>query len=523
MSKRIVMLGIDAGSSELLLRWSADGTLPALGEIRRNSLFGRTESLPGTFVGSTWASLYTGVNPGRHGIHSLRQIEPGTYDIVDRFPGTDCREPAIWDHLSHAGRRVAILDVPLSGPGRAVNGIQTIEYGGHDAHLGFQTTPASLAEELVSKFGPPTNHPVSGNCTAERTIAGMRIFSDKLVESAQRKADLTLDIMNREPWDLLLQVFTESHCAGHLGWHLHDSAHPAYDPEVAASVGDPIRAVYRAIDGAIGRIRKTVGEDTTLIVFSSHGMGPCHLPYGLMSSLLITMGYALPTRLHSHHGGRYFHDRVVRAAMRRASASTPGTVRNLLRPVARPIRKAIGSVAYPSREDYRRSRCFAMHDTPSHSGIRINLAGREPGGLVQPGSEADHLCDELTSALMSLRNLDTDETLISRIIPADTACSGPYLDHLPDLFIEWNQANPVSMIGSPLMGDMACELKHPRTGHHRAGGFFLASGPGIEPGVLEETYSVMDYAPTLAELLDAPADNLDGVAVAPLLGSRCAA
>ena len=239
--------------------------------------------------------------------------------------------------------------------------------------------------------------------------------------------------MDREPWDLLLQVFTESHCAGHLGWHLHDSAHPAYDPEVAASVGDPIRAVYHAIDGAIGRIRRAVDEDTTLIVFSSHDMGPCHLPYGLMSSLLIALGYGVPTTLSSRDGGKYFHDRFVRAAMRRASAMTPAAVRSLLRPVARPIRRAIGSVGYPSREDYRRSRCFAIHDTPAHSGIRINLAGREPDGLVKPGSEADHLCNELTSALMSMRNLDTDETLVSRIIPADKACSGPYRDHLPDL------------------------------------------------------------------------------------------
>jgi predicted AlkP superfamily phosphohydrolase/phosphomutase len=239
-----------------------------------------------------------------------------------------------------------------------------------------------------------------------------------------------------------------------------------------------------------------------------------------MSNLLVAMGYATPTGLSSHHGGRYFHDRVVRTAMRRASAMTPAAVRNLLRPVTRPIRRAIGSVAYPSREDYRRSRCFAIHDNPAHSGIRINLAGREPGGLVQPGAEADHLCDELTSALMSLRNLDTDEKLVSRIIPVDEACSGPYRDHLPDLLVEWNQANPVTRIGSPLMGDMACQLNHPRTGHHRAGGFFLASGPGIEPGVLEETYSVMDYAPTLADLLDVPADDLDGIAIAPLVNSR---
>ena len=93
--------------------------------------------------------------------------KPERMTLSTDSPEPIARKPAIWDHLSHAGRRVAILDVPLSGPSRAVNGIQTIEYGGHDAHLGFQTTPASLAEELVSKFGPPTNHPVSGNCSAE--------------------------------------------------------------------------------------------------------------------------------------------------------------------------------------------------------------------------------------------------------------------------------------------------------------------------------------------------------------------
>jgi len=81
-----------------------------------------------------------------------------------------------------------------------------------------------------------------------------RAFISTLVQEVRRKAEWSTELLARGPWDLFMQVFTESHCVGHQCWHLHDAEHPAHDVAVAAITGDPLRVVYCAIDRAGGEI-----------------------------------------------------------------------------------------------------------------------------------------------------------------------------------------------------------------------------------------------------------------------------
>ena len=55
------------------------------------------------------------------------------------------------------------------------------------------------------------------------------------------------------------------------------------------------------------------------------------------------------------------------------------------------------------------------------------------------------------------------------------------------------------------------------TGHHRPGGMFLAFGPSVQPGFLDRTVSVMDFAPTIAQLLNVSLPDVDGQPIDELL------
>jgi predicted AlkP superfamily phosphohydrolase/phosphomutase len=59
------------------------------------------------------ALVLHGGEPGaaRHGIHSLAQLKPGTYE-VSRYTADQVKREPFWNYLSRAGKRVAILDVP---------------------------------------------------------------------------------------------------------------------------------------------------------------------------------------------------------------------------------------------------------------------------------------------------------------------------------------------------------------------------------------------------------------------------
>lgn len=475
-------------------------------------------STPGLFVGSTWPTWYTGVNPGKHGIHSLQQLQPGTYELYPTYAGEAVKREPFWNHLSRAGRKVAILDVPLTSLSRNLNGIQLVEYGAHDAHSGFLTWPHSLAAEVEQRFGSPCSHPMRGNCDAKRDPAGVAAFRDTLIDGVARKTELTKHFLQKDDWDLFVQVFTESHCIGHQCWHIHDSTHQWHDAELARIVGDPIKDVYKAIDTAIGEILEEINDKTTVIIFVSHGMGQTNIPYGFLEKFLLLLKVAVPPRIHTKNiRGFHIQQRSV-AFLYRIWQKIHPKVQKFLAPMVYPISQKLCSVPGPL-VDRAAGKCFSIHDTPSHAGIRINLAGREPEGKVQPGPDFQQFCAELENDLLGIINVQTGKPVVQRVIRTADYYSGENLAHLPDLLVEWDEEDPIPAVFSRKFGKISTNFWHPRTGHHRPGGMFLAFGPSLQPGVLDRTVSLMDFATTIAQLLNVSLPDVDGRAIDELLAS----
>ena len=106
---RVLLLAIDAANPQLLQQWAHDGTLPHIQLLMSRGLTGRTRSVPGFYVGSTWPSFYTGVTPARHGFHYLTQLKRGTYDFYHPADHGIVKCDPFWMNLSDAGRRPAEL------------------------------------------------------------------------------------------------------------------------------------------------------------------------------------------------------------------------------------------------------------------------------------------------------------------------------------------------------------------------------------------------------------------------------
>ena len=515
-SQKVVLLGIDAGSRDLLRQWAHDGTLPTFQALFAKSLIGETESTPGLFIGSTWPTWYTGVNPGKHGVHALQQLKPGTYELYSAFAGENVKREPFWNHLSRAGRRVAVLDVPLTSLSHNLNGIQLVEYGAHDAHSGFRTWPHTLASEIEKSFGPPCSHPIKGDCDAKRDAAGVAAFRDALIEGIARKTALTKHFLHEQKWDFFAQVFTESHCIGHQFWNLHDRGHQWHDADIARIVGDPIKDIYKAIDTAIGQILTEIDDETTVILLASHGMGQRNVPYGLLEKLLLQLKVAVPPKLSANKITGVFIRQKLLGFLHHVWQKIPPKIQKGLGPMVYPLSRTLNSSPCPL-VDRAAGKCFSIHDTPSHAGLRVNLVGREPEGKVRPGLDYEQFCHELEKDLLGIVNLGTGKPIVQRIIRTAEYYSGDYLGHLPDLLVEWNQESPIPAIYSEKFGTISTNFWHPRTGHHRLGGMFLAFGPSIQSGVVNRTVSLMDFAPTIAQLLNVTLPDVDGRPIDELL------
>ena len=512
---KLLVLGIDAASPALVEEWMADGTLPNLDALAKRGLAGRTRGLDGFFVGSTWPSLYTGTNPARHGFHYQVQLASGSYRLEDRALGAFVQRDPFWRVLSRAGKRVAVLDVPLAKIERELNGVHVVEWGGHDSFFGYSTTPPELAANIESRFG---RHPVGTSCDAEgRGPQNYLEFKTFLEKGVKRRAGWSRELLERGGWDMFMTVFTESHCAGHQCWHLHDTEHPAHDPAVAAITGNVLRSVYHAINEAIGTLVQRAG-DANIIVFSAHGMSSRYGAHFLFRELLYGLGVAAPPRAPLRS--------KVREVVARVWRALPASARSGLSPLRDRVTASDDARASTPEigVDLERSRCFPLANGLAVGGVRLNLAGREPRGILA-AENADRFCTQLETDLLAIVDEITGEPLVRRVIRTRDLYTGEQIDALPDLLIEWNDAvaRGSTALGngdasrvrarSPKFGTIEGANEYGRSGEHRAGGWFVAAGPGVALGRLGREVSLLDLAPTFTRFLGVELPGTDGMPI----------
>ena len=487
----LLVIGLDAVEPDLVLQWSAAGRLPTFQRLLERATWGLTTGPPGMTTGAVWQTMMTGASPACHGRHNARQLRPGSYETF-RFLPADLQSDPFWTPLSRAGRRLALIDVPHSAMTEHLNGIQVVDWTVHDQELGFATVPSTLASEVRRRYG---EDPV-GLCDHLNltTAADYTAFRDALLQKIAKKVAFTRDCANRERWDLLMTVFGESHCIGHQCWHLHDPAHPRHDRRIAQALGDPMRAVYEALDAAVGDVLALAGPDTMALVFSSHGMGPFHNGDHLFADVLHRLGHIPPPWAPgpSWRAMRWLWRRLPKAVQERGAPAQRATIDRL----------------WPRFDP--RSTCFPIPNGEVFGAIRVNLVGREPDGRIHPGAACDAFCATLTQDLCDLVNAETGAPAVRRVLRTADLYQGPHLDALPDLLVEWNCDAPLNTVASPKIGTLKRPFASHRTGHHRDHGIFFATGPGLAARRLDGVVSVMDIAPTVAHRLGVAMPDVDG-------------
>jgi predicted AlkP superfamily phosphohydrolase/phosphomutase len=515
--RKIVMLGFDAMDPAMAEAMASDGRLPAFQQFFAGAGRRAIRNPPGLFVGSLWSTFFTGRSAVETGFHCWEEIVPGDYER--RTTTADAiRGKPFWETLSDAGRRVAVIDVPHSRAGTPINGVQVSEWGCHDRHFGLRTHPPELQQDIVDRFGL---HPVLGaDAFAVREWAPddymfragpLRTGDEEgdllagLLAGAAAKRRLSAELLAREPWDLFVSVFGETHCAGHQSWHVHDPSHPRHDPAVRARIGDPLERVYAEMDRALADHLALVDEDTAVFVLLSHGMGPHYDGTHLLPEILrrLDRAYRSPPR-RSLEGRTLGQAWAALPARTRGWAGAPLAALLRLRAARRQLRPPRD---YDTDEERRTQDFFMSPNNFVVGGVRFNLAGRESAGRLRPGPELDALYRRLEADLLALVNVDTGAPVITRVERSDAYYERESLDALPDVFLEWNHDHPIETVWSPTFGLIHGPYVHWRTGDHRPGGLLLVRSPDVAAGTRLPALEINRLGAWLAETLGISLDR----------------
>ncbi|MBA2428024.1 MAG: alkaline phosphatase family protein [Actinobacteria bacterium] len=491
---RVLLLGLDGATYSVLEPAFGAGHMPVLKKLLDRGASGILTSTVPPYTPPGWTSIFTGVNPGKHGIFGFTLGNAQRNDGLVRLDVVTA--PAIWNAANAQGARIGLFNIPMTYPpprvdGFAVAGMLTPEGGGTTPE-GF-TFPDWLGGELAQAAGGyeidiEVNYDVDWRSTdiierLSRNLARKRSALRYLLET---DGDLPLLFAVLEAPDRLM----------HVHYKYIDPRCEHYGRPEAGPIRERAWAFFDEMDAVMGDLVEWAGGDGYVVTMSDHGFGP--------KDKVVNVNRALEEWGLLAVGGA---GRAGRSAQLRKAA------RKVKKVVPKGAWKRAKSAAH-GNIDWSKTRAFSSPNP--QQGIYVNLEGREPNGIV-PAAAYESVRDEIIERLGALVDPDDGRPVADIIHKREDVCFGPEAERAPDLFPVC-RAYSYELSEGLFSPGILTDYRHLPRGFHHMDGIFGIAGPGVEPQPGQRA-SLYDIMPTALYLAGLEVPEVDGEVLTHLLST----
>jgi predicted AlkP superfamily phosphohydrolase/phosphomutase len=508
---KVLVLGLDGATFDLMLPWIDEGRLPALAGLVRGGAWSRLQSTVPPITPCAWSSFMTGQDPGKHGLFDFVEPLPGGAGF--RFTNASCRRgETLWGYLSRHGRKVGVLNVPMTYPPERVNGylLSGLDTPSERSPFAF---PAEVRQELEAQgihYRIDVQH--LGNMTSD---ARRDHHLQELHEVEGVRTRALQYLQKRYPADFRMLVYSATDQVQHHFWHYMDPGHDKHDARGAERYRDAIRDVYVHLDGLITSVLKEVDEDTVVVLMSDHGFGPT-------SNVRLRLNQAL-----ERAGLLKFADEGKRGKTVR---SLVGWADRILRSNLSNGAKRMLASLFPklrvwfetrsdAQIDWTKTVAYANEAFRANPAVWINHRGRRPDAPVAEGAPLEEALRVTEEFLKGLKDPQTGKPAIRNVYRARDLYEGRTLAKAPDLILSWWEDHFLLERSTP-GGPAELDVERSKTpirggvefaGSHRPDGVFALAGGPVRKGFAFDGARIIDVAPTLLYLMGLPVpSSMDG-------------
>lgn len=446
---KVIVMGIDGGTWSVIAPLISKGVLPNFKKVVAEGMTGILHStIPGV-TPPAWTSIFTGVNPGKHGIVDFYMREKtGFVSCSSRY--RMCK--TIWDILSETGRHCVVIGDPVTFPPQKINGVMTTGLLTPHGSTNW-VYPEGLRKELdiVARgfeADIPPNFP-------EIALKDKAEAIDMLANLTRKLYRVSEHLVREFEWDVLAAIYTTTDRLQHYYWS---------DVE---SISDH----YQILDTILGeylKFAKDFGAD--VIVVSDHGFGSLTWSFPINEWLerngLAVLSTPTPNRTRSAWDVRSFvRGMFARWLSRDRFAMLPPWLQDI-------ARKYFTSDNEGPRVDTSKSQVYAM----TSSGV-----------FVQNEDLVLSTAEKLRHAV----NEETGELAFERVVQRQEVLWGDYASRAPDIFL-------LSTPGS--IPETKRRQYTNMTGTHRPEGIFVHYRPGARSRLSRVDVNPWDVAATILSL-----------------------
>ena len=508
---RVLAIGLDSAEPSLVESWVQEGKLPLFGRLMREGCYGRLRSTVPPLTPPAWTSSLTGTNPGKHNVFDFFRITSNHSKEV--ASSADRQSKPLWRILESYGKRSIVINLPNTFPADEFNGVMVAGMPLPRRDTGF-VTPAALRDEVLELIegrflGISHTHLLQGDIDK---------FLEDLEAVTARITKLGLHLMKTREWDFTMVVYDDLDRLQHVFWHHMDPNHPFHDPEKADRYQDVLLRFYQYLENQIQALLDALDDDTLLLVYSDHWMGPVYKNL-YVNTFFQQNGWlkikaarpGLKTLLEKT--GVSFED--IRLLMGKL-----GLRRVLRRLVPVQIKRALRQclpaegvdleiIDWSRTLDWKNSKAYLCSKT-GH-GVMVNRANVD---------DYEAFRDAVIAALEGLRDPDTGEPVVRKVHRREDIYHGPCVQNAPDLIVDVNEIYQVQeKIGESVIAPLQM-ARVPIAANHRPEGLYMLSGSGrVDGGKRLDGVNIMDIAPTILYGMGLPVpEEMDGKAAKAAFG-----
>ncbi|OGW47688.1 MAG: hypothetical protein A2Y66_02885 [Nitrospirae bacterium RBG_13_41_22] len=505
-TKKVLIIGFDGATFDLIDPWVREGNLSAIVKCMQHGTRSILLSTPLSNSAQAWSTMVTGKNPGKHGIFDFFERKPDSYDV--RFVNASFRKgKSLWEIISDSGKKIIVMNVPMSYPPSNVNGIilPGLDSPGITDNFAY---PANIMDEIRQEVGEYVVEPgIWGFIRQGRQDIALQ----KLLETIEIRKNTAKYLLAAYPWDFFMIVFTESDKVQHHFWKYMDRRSGPNNHYKNA-----IKEVYQALDNALKEILDLVDKDTYVFIISDHGAGPSTNKTFFINRWLGSEGLL---KFKRSKAGRKLITQVIKWIDGQLKTKLPRGAKEVLARTFPRLRSKVESVLSLSNIDWSSTKAYSRENQPA---ICINLKGREPFGIVEPGDDFDKIRGTIIQKLSALICPETREKIVDQVSLKEDVFWGEETNKSPDIIFKWKDhryihrpTNPYSKDGFiKILNAKELELSesfHRPSGVHRDEGILIGLGPGIRAGKSLSHAKLMDIAPTLLYTFGIPIPgDMDG-------------
>ncbi|QBD81753.1 hypothetical protein EPA93_39590 [Ktedonosporobacter rubrisoli] len=473
---RAVVFGVDGLSFRILQPLIERGDLPNFARLQHEGTSASFISSVPAVTPPAWMSLVTGLKPAKHGVFDFWEFDTASPTLTSKLVTHRKGGKAIWNILSEYGKRVIVLNVPLTYPPDPVNGIMVSGLMTPSMATPF-TFPHVFKDELL-KVVPDYRIDLS----TEKIPAGQ--FVDGVLAMTEKRIQLQEHLLSEHEWDFAFLAYVGPDRIQHRIWQ---------DIE---QLDQQATAYYRLLDDALGRVMKHLTAEDLLFVASDHGFVGAREwfyinEYLCRRNLLQRDAAAQSSRTKLLSVGREAAQKMHMLGLirkfRKVYASLDST----------PIIKKKQSFYKPLFEniDWNENRACVLSLTAFGSG--------NADIFLSPNATAEEI-EELRQALSKECSPVSGEPLAEAVYATDVYGVGPF--RLPEEHIVLLPAPGVTFHLTMGRKQLWETLDIPK-GVHEKDGVFYAWGAGIQQGARVDPLQIYDLVPTVLHALGVSAEE----------------